>query len=102
MTIELKLPLLGDVMVEGTLASWLKEDGATVERGEPLYQLETDKVNYAVEAPASGVLRQLVPAGETVPVGTLVGQVLEPAEAGASRQVPQPAGAVRVRQIPPA
>src|SRR5256885_1448694 len=77
MPVDLKLPLLGDVMQEGTLATWLKEDGAEVQRGEPLYQLETDKVNYAVEAPANGYLRQIVAAGETVAVGTLVGQVVE-------------------------
>jgi pyruvate dehydrogenase E2 component (dihydrolipoamide acetyltransferase) len=77
MPLDLKLPVLGDVMVEGTLASWLKEDGAAVARGEPIYQLETDKVNYAVEAPASGILRQVVAAGETVPVGTVVGRLVE-------------------------
>src|SRR5436190_21968528 len=77
MPVDLKLPVLGDVMVEGTLASWLKEDGAAVARGEPIYQLETDKVNYAVEAPASGILRQVVAAGETVPVGTVVGRLVE-------------------------
>lgn len=83
MRTELKLPLLGDVMVEGTLAAWLKDDGASVGRGDPLYQLETDKVSYAVESPASGVLKQLVAAGETVPVGTVVGAVLDAAETSA-------------------
>ncbi|MBV8084660.1 MAG: 2-oxo acid dehydrogenase subunit E2 [Chloroflexi bacterium] len=71
--VELKLPLLGDVMTEGTLAEWLAPDGAAVRKGDALYQLETDKVNYTVDAPADGTLRRLVPAGETVPVGTLVG-----------------------------
>ncbi|MBV9578749.1 MAG: lipoyl domain-containing protein, partial [Chloroflexi bacterium] len=42
---ELTLPLLGDVMTEGTVTSWYQADGAYVRAGEPLYQLETDKVN---------------------------------------------------------
>ncbi len=72
---DLKLPLLGDVMTEGTLAEWLRPPGAFVPEGTPLYQLETDKVSLTVEAPASGVLQQLVGAGETVPVGTVVGRI---------------------------
>ena len=73
--VDLKLPLLGDVMTEGTLAEWLRPSGAFVEEGAPLYQLETDKVSLTVEAPVSGVLEHLVGAGETVPVGTLVGRL---------------------------
>ncbi|MBV8086807.1 MAG: lipoyl domain-containing protein, partial [Chloroflexi bacterium] len=57
--VELKLPLLGDVMTEGTLAEWLAPDGAAVRKGDALYQLETDKVNYTVDAPADGTLRRL-------------------------------------------
>jgi pyruvate dehydrogenase E2 component (dihydrolipoamide acetyltransferase) len=80
MPIELKLPLLGDVMQEGTLAVWLKSDGERVERGEPIYQLETDKVTYAVEAPESGFLRHVVTEGSVVPVGTVVGQITQDAD----------------------
>ena len=75
MDTELKLPLLGDVMTEGTLAEWLRPDGAEVAKGEPLYQLETDKVSYTVEAPAAGRLVHLVAAGETIDVGTVVGRI---------------------------
>jgi pyruvate dehydrogenase E2 component (dihydrolipoamide acetyltransferase) len=74
---DLKLPLLGDIMTEGTLAEWLRPSGALVDEGAPLYQLETDKVSLTVEAPVSGVLEQLVRAGETVPVGTVVGRLGE-------------------------
>ena len=73
---ELTLPLLGDVMTEGTVAKWLQEDGATVREGEPLYELETDKVTLTVEAPESGVLERSVAEGETVPVGTVVGRLV--------------------------
>jgi pyruvate/2-oxoglutarate dehydrogenase complex dihydrolipoamide acyltransferase (E2) component len=64
--LDLKLPLLGDVMEEGTLVSWLRADGQRVEKGEPLYRLETDKVSVDVEAPEAGVLQQLAPAGATL------------------------------------
>lgn len=77
MDFELKLPLLGDVMTEGKLVVWLQEDGARVAKGDPLYSLETDKVSYTVEAPDRGVLRQLVLAGETVLVGTVVGKLVD-------------------------
>jgi pyruvate dehydrogenase E2 component (dihydrolipoamide acetyltransferase) len=78
--VDLKLPLLGDVMTEGTLAAWLCEDGADVAAGQPLYRLETDKVTMDIEAPAAGILRQMVPAGTDVPVGQLIGRLLTPGE----------------------
>ena len=79
MAAELRLPVLGDVMTEGTLTSWMQPDGAEVRAGQPLYQVETDKVSFTVEAPEAGVLRQLVPAGSVVAVGTLVGRIAEAA-----------------------
>jgi len=80
MAVDLKLPLLGDVMTEGTLAAWLCDDGAQVQSGQPLYRLETDKVTMDIEAPAAGTLRQLVAAGTDVPVGGLIGRLLAPGE----------------------
>jgi pyruvate dehydrogenase E2 component (dihydrolipoamide acetyltransferase) len=77
MPTDLRLPLLGDIMTEGRLVSWLQPDGATVRAGQPLYELETDKVSFTVEAPEGGVLRQVVPAGEVVEVGTVVGRLTE-------------------------
>jgi pyruvate dehydrogenase E2 component (dihydrolipoamide acetyltransferase) len=73
---DLRLPVLGDIMTEGRLATWLRPDGAEVRAGEPLYELETDKVSFTVEAPSGGVLEQVVPAGEVVEVGTVVGRLL--------------------------
>lgn len=72
---ELTLPLLGDVMTEGTVAKWLQPDGAAVGAGEPLYEVETDKVTLTVDAPESGVLERVVAEGETVAVGTVVGRL---------------------------
>jgi pyruvate dehydrogenase E2 component (dihydrolipoamide acetyltransferase) len=73
---DVLLPLLGDVMTEGTVTSWFQSDGAYVRAGEPLYQVETDKVNLTVDAPESGTLQQLVQEGETVPVGAVVARLV--------------------------
>jgi pyruvate dehydrogenase E2 component (dihydrolipoyllysine-residue acetyltransferase) len=66
------LPRLGQGMESGTIVRWLKSEGDEVAKGEPLYELDTDKVTQEVEADVAGVLlRILVPEGE-VPVGTPV------------------------------
>lgn len=71
MATEFQMPMLGEVMEEGRIVAWLKEEGAAVERGENIVEVETDKATMEVESTASGVLKQiLVPAGETVPVNT--------------------------------
>jgi pyruvate dehydrogenase E2 component (dihydrolipoamide acetyltransferase) len=72
---EVNIPRLGVGMTEGTLVSWLVEHGGTVEPGQPLYVLETDKVEGEVAAPAGGVVVHLVPAGETYPVGTPIAAI---------------------------
>ncbi|MDE3076634.1 MAG: 2-oxo acid dehydrogenase subunit E2 [Chloroflexota bacterium] len=82
MSFDLKLPLLGDVMKEGKVVSWLQGDGAEVSKGTPLYDLETDKISFTVEAPADGILQQIVSAGEVAAVGAVVGRLLAPGEAG--------------------
>jgi pyruvate/2-oxoglutarate dehydrogenase complex dihydrolipoamide acyltransferase (E2) component len=62
---SINIPKLGWTMEEGTVTEWLAGDGATVAEGDPLYLLESDKVENEVAAPASGVLRQLATAGDT-------------------------------------
>jgi pyruvate dehydrogenase E2 component (dihydrolipoamide acetyltransferase) len=74
--VDLTLPLLGDVMTEGTVTEWFQADGAYVREGQPLYQVETDKVNLTVDAPESGTLERVVAAGQTVPVGAVVGRLV--------------------------
>jgi len=70
--VEVKLPRLGQGMEAGTIVRWLKSEGDQVAKGEPLYELDTDKVTQEVEAEADGlVLKILVPEGE-VDVGTTV------------------------------
>ena len=65
MASEVKLPRLGQGMESGTVVKWLKAEGDAVEKGEPLYELDTEKVTQEVEAEASGVLLKIaVPEGE--------------------------------------
>ena len=56
MATEVKLPRLGQGMESGTIVRWLKAEGDTVKKREPLYELDTDKVTQEVEAEADGVL----------------------------------------------
>ncbi len=73
MATEVKLPRLGQGMESGTIVKWLKSEGEPVEKGEPLYELDTDKVTQEVEAEASGVLLKIaIPEGE-VEVGKTIG-----------------------------
>jgi len=75
MTTQVLLPKIGFAMNESTLARWLVEDGATVNAGQPLYELESDKCLQEVEAPTSGKLRILAAIGETYAVGTVLGEI---------------------------
>ena len=72
MAVEIKLPRLGQGMEAGTIVRWLKSEGDQVAKGEPLFELDTDKVTQEVEADAEGVLLKIVvPEGEAN-VGTTV------------------------------
>ena len=81
MAFPVTIPKLGLTMTEGKVVRWHKRPGERVEKGKALFVLETEKVTYEVEAPASGILgRILVGEGETAPVGTVVVHILEPGE----------------------
>jgi pyruvate/2-oxoglutarate dehydrogenase complex dihydrolipoamide acyltransferase (E2) component len=62
-------------MEEGTIAQWLVADGDSVEPGQVIYRLETDKVEMDIEAPVSGVIRIIAQEGATYAVGTQVAQI---------------------------
>jgi 2-oxoglutarate dehydrogenase E2 component (dihydrolipoamide succinyltransferase) len=82
MPVEIRVPPLGESVTEATVASWLKHEGDVVEAGEPLVELETDKVNVDVAAERSGVLTSIMRApGETVQPGDILAMV---SEAGAA------------------
>jgi len=60
-------------MTEATFVEWLVDDGAVVADGQPLYSVETDKVESEVPSPAAGTLHQAAEPGEVYPVGTEIG-----------------------------
>ena len=65
------MPKMGDAMEEGTLLRWLKQVGDEIAVGDPLAEIETDKVSLEIEATESGVLsKTYVDEGATVPIGT--------------------------------
>src|SRR4051794_12157934 len=66
---EVTLPRLGQGMESGTIVRWLKSEGEAVQKGEPLFELDTDKVTQDVEAEADGVLLKIAVAGGEVPGG---------------------------------
>jgi pyruvate dehydrogenase E2 component (dihydrolipoamide acetyltransferase) len=81
MATDVKLPRLGQGMESGTIVRWLKAEGDAVEKGEPLYEVDTDKATQEVEAEASGVLLRIAIAEGEVPVGQTVALIGEPGEA---------------------
>jgi 2-oxoglutarate dehydrogenase E2 component (dihydrolipoamide succinyltransferase) len=84
----IKVPPLGESIVEATVSRWLKKEGEAVAAGEALVELETDKINVEVPALASGVLtKQLAKEGEVVAVDQVLGELEEGATAAA---VPAP------------
>jgi pyruvate dehydrogenase E2 component (dihydrolipoamide acetyltransferase) len=81
MAVEVSLPRLGQGMEAGTIVRWLKSEGDTVEKGEPLYELDTDKVTQEVEAEASGVLLKiLAEEGAEIAVGKRIAVIGEQGE----------------------
>jgi pyruvate dehydrogenase E2 component (dihydrolipoamide acetyltransferase) len=78
-----KMPQLGETVIEGTILKWLKQEGDQVALDEPLFEISTDKVDTEVPSSAAGTLTKiLVPEGETVAVGTELAEISE-GEAGA-------------------
>jgi len=98
---EIRVPALGESVTEATICKWFKKPGDAVAVDEPLVELETDKVTIEVPAPAAGVLADIAAKdGDTVAVGTLLGQIKEgvapaakaaPAATSPTPSQPQPA-----------
>ncbi|MDE3190533.1 MAG: E3 binding domain-containing protein, partial [Acidobacteriota bacterium] len=105
--VDVVMPQMGVSVSEGTITKWLKREGDQVEADEPLLEISTDKVDTEVPSPASGTLvRILVQEGETVDVGTKIGQIGGAAAAAAGEEPaapspePEPAPAVAAPQAP--
>ena len=85
MSVEVTMPKFGLTMQEGTIQRYFKAQGDSVQAGEPLYEVETEKVLYEVEAPASGTLAAaLFPEGATVECGVVVAIIAESGEDAAA------------------
>jgi 2-oxoglutarate dehydrogenase E2 component (dihydrolipoamide succinyltransferase) len=74
----IKMPQLGETIVEGTILKWLKQEGESIERDESLFEISTDKVDTEVPSPVNGTVSKiLVEEGQTVPVGTDLAEIAE-------------------------
>src|SRR6187399_1041625 len=97
MTVEVKVPTLGESVAEATIGEWLKQPGDPVRLDEPVASLETDKVAIEVPAPAAGIMgAHSVAVGTTVEVGAVIATIEDEQHAGetvqvAERENPQPA-----------
>ncbi|MFC2012941.1 biotin/lipoyl-containing protein [Chloroflexota bacterium] len=81
MAAEIILPRLDEGMTSGKILNWLKKEGDKVEKGDIVFELETEKVTFEVEAPTSGILNITnSKIGEEIPVGEVVAYVLQPGE----------------------
>jgi 2-oxoglutarate dehydrogenase E2 component (dihydrolipoamide succinyltransferase) len=102
MSVEIKVPTLGESVTEATIAKWLKQAGDAVAADEPLVELETDKVSLEVPAPSAGVLSEiLVEVGSDVSVGAVIGRI-EAGAAPAAKAAPAPAAKAEPAPAPAA
>src|SRR3954470_1030079 len=102
-TIQITMPPMGESVTEGTILEWLKQVGDEVEADEGIVEVSTDKVDAEVPAPASGILTKiLVEPDETVPVGTVLGEISpnghEPADESAVEEAEHGADAEEAGQ----
>jgi 2-oxoglutarate dehydrogenase E2 component (dihydrolipoamide succinyltransferase) len=100
MSIEIKVPALGESVSEATIARWFKKPGDQVKVDEPLVELETDKVTIEVPAPSGGVLERIAAqSGETVKVGSVLGAI---ANSGGAQAAVSPAAPPATQKAEPA
>ncbi len=86
---EIKVPELAESITEGTIAEWLKQPGDTIEQGETIAELETDKVNVEINSEESGVIQELLKEpGDTVEVGEVIAIIGEGSGAPAKKETP--------------
>src|SRR3989442_647659 len=97
------MPKLSEAMESGKIIKWLKKEGDRIQSGDIVAEVETDKADVEMEAFGAGVLRKiLVPAGETAPIGTLIGVIAEPGDDIAALLALAPAGAGAASAVAPA
>src|ERR1700757_2509937 len=95
MSVQVKIPAVGESISSGVVSVWHKKSGEQVKKGDPLFTLETDKVSTEIVAEADGVLRTRANEGQEVKIGEVVAEIEEsagPAEAGKKENRPSVAG----------
>jgi len=110
MSVDVRIPTLGESVSEGVIVRWIKTDGEAVAEDDPLFELETDKASVEIPSPSAGVVRILKAEGETVQVGDVVARIEEgaagrvaprrPAEGAPVPSAPAPAAAPRPAPSP--
>src|SRR5688500_13280779 len=88
MPTNVDVPALGESVREAVLIKWHKNDGDTVAAAEPIAELEADKANVDVPAPAAGIIRRVKKEGDTVAIGDTIARIDENGAAGAKPQAP--------------
>src|SRR6187551_1386481 len=84
MSLEIKVPPVGESITEVTLSSWLKKDGDTVAMDEAIAELESDKATFELTAEKAGVLKTLAKEGDVLPIGAVVCTIEEGGVAAAA------------------
>src|ERR1700722_14397721 len=102
MPIEVKVPSVGESITSGVLGVWNKPDCAYVKAGDPLFEIETDKVTSEVVAESAGLLKHLAKAGGTVQIRQVAATMAEKAPAPAEASAPAAAPAAKKEDKAPA
>jgi 2-oxoglutarate dehydrogenase E2 component (dihydrolipoamide succinyltransferase) len=103
MSVQLKVPSLGESVTQATVGAWLKKEGEPVQVDEPLVEVESEKATVAIPAPAAGVLRKVLRStGDTVSVGEVIAEVEEGATAPAAHAANGRDGQTAARVAPAA
>src|SRR5438093_10397355 len=97
MSVDVRIPTLGESVTEGVIVRWAKRDGEAVAADDVLLELETDKASLEIPAPGAGVLHIVKPEGEKVAVGELVARIEED---GKGRAAAAPAEAPQAKPPP--
>src|SRR2546423_12803461 len=104
MSVQVKIPAVGESISSGVVSVWHKKSGERVKKGDPLFTLETDKVSTEIVAEADGVLRTKANEGQEVKIGEVVAEIEEssaaPAAASQKKEPAPPVAAVADRDQP--
>src|SRR5881275_1111543 len=91
MSVQVKIPAVGESITSGVVSVWHKKSGEYVKAGEPLFTLETDKVSTEIVAEKSGILKTLANEGDEVKIGQVVATIDESAQAAPTSATPEKA-----------